>query len=230
MEIKNKNIVSKIKRNTPYFEDLITRSIYHSNAIEGNTLSFAETYAIVFNQNNLKINALPREIYEAINLKYALNYCFNHINDDISATLIKGIAIKINKNINDIDDFRKTQVYIRGAEHIPPSSYEVPRRLSEIIYNYYNSADDLVRRLAQFHIDFEIIHPFTDGNGRTGRVLIIKELLHNELPPIVIPISLRAEYINYIATYDIEGMSKLIEKLIEAEKSRMNKFGLSVYK
>ena len=136
MGIKNKNIVSKIKRNTPYFEDLITRSIYHSNAIEGNTLSFAETYAIVFNQNNLKINALPREIYEAINLKYALNYCFNHINDDISATLIKGIAIKINKNINDIDGFRKTQVYIRGAEHIPPSSYEIPRRLSEIIYNY----------------------------------------------------------------------------------------------
>lgn len=228
MGIKNKNIIAKIKRNTPYFEDLITRSIYHSNAIEGNTLSFAETYAIVFNQNNLKINALPREIYEAINLKYALNYCFNHINDDISANIVKRIAIKINKNINDIDDFRKTQVYIRGAEHIPPSPYEVPRLLSEIIYNYYNSTGSLIRKLAQFHIDFERIHPFTDGNGRTGRVLIIKELLHNNLPPIVIPIELRADYINYIATYDIEGMSKLIKKLIEAEIDRMSKLGLDI--
>lgn len=228
MGIKNKNIIAKIKRNTPYFEDLITRSIYHSNAIEGNTLSFAETYAIVFNQNNLKINALPREIYEAINLKYALNYCFNHINDDISANIVKRIAIKINKNINDIDDFRKTQVYIRGAEHIPPSPYEVPRLLSEIIYNYYNSTDELIKKLAQFHIDFERIHPFTDGNGRTGRVLIIKELLHNNLPPIVIPIELRADYINYIATYDIEGMSKLIKKLIEAEIDRMSKLGLDI--
>ena len=182
----------------------------------------------MFNQNNLKINALPREIYEAINLKYALNYCFNHVNDDISANIVKVIAIKINKNINNIDDFRKTQVYIRGAEHIPPSPYEVTRLLSEIIYNYHNSTGSLIRKLAQFHIDFERIHPFTDGNGRTGRVLIIKELLHNNLPPIVIPIELRADYINYIATYDIEGMSKLIKKLIEAEIDRMDKFNLKV--
>lgn len=117
----------------------------------------------------------------------------------------------------------KLKYTLGGAEHIPPSPYEVPRLLSEVIYNYYSSTDNLSRKLAQFHIDFERIHPFTDGNGRTGRVIIIKELLHNNLPPIVIPIELRAEYINYIANYNIEGMSKLIEKLIEIETSRMKK-------
>lgn len=58
----------------PYFEDWITRSVYHSNAIEGNTLSYAETYAILWNDNRFQIKATARELYEATNLKYALNY------------------------------------------------------------------------------------------------------------------------------------------------------------
>ena len=55
-----------------YFEDYVTRSTYHSNAIEGSTLSFAETYAILWNDNTLKVTATARELYEAINHKYAL--------------------------------------------------------------------------------------------------------------------------------------------------------------
>ena len=71
MSIKSKTLCDKIRRNKPYFEDFITRSIYNSNAIEGNTLSYYDTYAIVFNDNSI-IHAKPREIYEAINLKYAM--------------------------------------------------------------------------------------------------------------------------------------------------------------
>lgn len=77
MSIKNKDIFAKIKRNNPYFEDFITRSIYNSNAIEGNAMSYAETYSIVFNDNSIKIKSTAREIYEAINLKYAFNYILN---------------------------------------------------------------------------------------------------------------------------------------------------------
>ena len=67
MGIRDKNIYNKIKRNNPYFEDFITRSVYHSNAIEGNTLSYAETYAIIFNDNSMKVRAKPRELYEVRN-------------------------------------------------------------------------------------------------------------------------------------------------------------------
>ena len=58
---KDKNILDKIKRNNPYFEDFITVSEYHSNAIEGNTLSYAETYSIIFNDNSMTIHKTPRK-------------------------------------------------------------------------------------------------------------------------------------------------------------------------
>lgn len=63
-----------IKNNQNYFEDFITKSTYHSNSIKGSTLSYAEAYAIIFNNNSFKVNAQPREIYEAINHKYALSF------------------------------------------------------------------------------------------------------------------------------------------------------------
>ena len=68
------NYLDFIKTNHNYFEDFITRNTYHTNSIEGSTLSYAETYAIIFNDNSFKINAQPREIFEAINHKYALIY------------------------------------------------------------------------------------------------------------------------------------------------------------
>ena len=67
-----------IFENRDYFEDYITRSTYHSNGIEGNTLSYAETYAILWNDNSFTVNTQPRELYEAINHKYALNYVLNN--------------------------------------------------------------------------------------------------------------------------------------------------------
>ena len=63
-----------MRSNQNYFEDFITRNTYHTNSIEGSTLSYAETYAIIFNDNSFQVKAQPREIYEAINHKYALNY------------------------------------------------------------------------------------------------------------------------------------------------------------
>ena len=73
-------ILEFILNNKNYLEDLITRSTYHSNAIEGSTLTYAETYAILYNDNSFKIEGKePREIYEAINHKKALELVFNNI-------------------------------------------------------------------------------------------------------------------------------------------------------
>ena len=122
MSIKNKTLVNSIRRNDKYFEDFITRSVYHSNAIEGNTLSYYETYQIIFNcsSDDTLQNVKPRELYEAINLKYAMDYIFRHLYEDMTIECIQHIGKIINKNINDIDGFRTTSVFIAGAEHMPP--------------------------------------------------------------------------------------------------------------
>ena len=229
MSIKSKNICDKIRRNNPYFEDFITRSIYHSNAIEGNTLSFAETYAIIFNNNSLKINSTAREIYEAINLKYAFSFILKNLDTNISIKFIEQLAIMINKNINEIDGVRKTPVYIRGAEYIPPNACDVPRLLSELIYKQGKLKDeDIFEYIARFHIQFERIHPFTDGNGRTGRLLLTKELLSRGYAPIVIPLDYRTQYMNLLASQNITGLAQMFNTLNKLELERMEYFGLKI--
>lgn len=229
MSIKTKNIFDKIRRNNPYFEDFITRSIYNSNAIEGNTLSYAETYAIIFNSNDIKINSTPREIYEAINLKYAFSYVLSNLDKDLSLALVKDLGVFVNKNIGDIDGFRTTQVYIRGAVHIPPHPSQVSRLLSELIYkDGKQKYEDIFNYVARFHIIFERIHPFTDGNGRVGRLLISRELLKRGYAPVVIPLEYRASYMNYLANQDIIGLSNMLRMLNKFEEERMDSFGIKL--
>lgn len=228
MGIKTKTTFEKIKRNDPYFEDFITRSVYHSNAIEGNTLSFAETYAIIFNDNTMRVNALPREMYEAINLKYALNYVLQTLDKELTLKYIEHLAILINKNIEEIGGLRTTQVFIRGAEHIPPDAANVPRLLQELLYVYRQDKDDVYHKLARFHLTFERIHPFTDGNGRTGRLLLTKELLNVGLPPLIIPLESRGEYMEALAKQNVEHLASMLKRLTENEGKRMKTFGISL--
>ena len=179
------NYLDFIKTNHNYFEDFITRNTYHTNSIEGSTLSYAETYAIIFNDNSFKINAQPQEIFEAINHKYALNYMLNSmiLNKDLKSSDIIKLNELINKNIKDTLGYRRVNVMIRGAQEIPPKSSEVPIKMMYFIDNYNHfliqSKEDIFKKIAYFHIEFEHIHPYEDGNGRTGRLLINYELLKN---------------------------------------------------
>ena len=224
------NYLDFIKTNHNYFEDFITRNTYHTNSIEGSTLSYAETYAIIFNDNSFKINAQPREIFEAINHKYALIYMLNSmiLNKDLKSSDIIKLNELINKNIKDTLGYRRVNVMIRGAQEIPPKSSEVPIKMMYFIDNYNHfpiqSKEDIFKKIAYFHIEFEHIHPYEDGNGRTGRLLINYELLKNNLPPIVIPIDKRDAYFQCIANYDEESLVYMIKELMQYELERIQEF------
>lgn len=227
MAIKNKSIVNIIKRNNPYFEDYITRSVYHSNAIEGNTLSYYETYQIIFNcaSDESISNVKPRDLYEAINLKYAMDFILQNLKEPITPDFIIKIGTFINKNINEIDSFRKGPVAIMGAEHLPPNAADIPRLINELLYTSFNGTDFLLD-LAEFHIRYERIHPFSDGNGRSGRVLLNKLALANDYPPFVIVKDVRSEYMNILADCNAEALKKLITTMMLNEMERMHTFGI----
>ena len=210
-----------------YFEDFVTRATYHSNAIEGSTLSYAETYAILWNDNSLKIRATARELYEAINLKYALNVSMDDREPELRESLIKRIASQINRNINELDSYRRVQVFIRGAEHVPPAAARVPQAMMELVYSYnqaIRSGEDPLRREAEFHIRFERIHPFEDGNGRTGRVLLQRGCMLSGLEPPVITVDCRADYMSLIASQDVDGLRGLFSELCASERDRIEIF------
>ncbi|MGM9879631.1 MAG: Fic family protein [Bacilli bacterium] len=216
----------KALKKQEYFENFITRSIKNSNAIEGNTLSYAQIYSIVFNDESLPLqNVNPRELYETINLKYALNCSLENINK-FDKELIISIGNLINKNIKDTSGFRKIQNYIRGADFVPVKPEYVSNRIDEIIYEYNNSNLEKIEKIAKFHIDFEHIHPFEDGNGRTGRVLLNHQLIMNEELPVVIPEEKRIEYFNFLANYDIYGLSSMIKELQVKEREKINDYNV----
>ena len=221
-------VLEFILNNKDYIEDLVTRSTYHSNAIEGSTLTYAETYAILYNDNSFKIEGKePREIYEAINHKEALNIVFENLQEkrEFDERFIKKLNETINKNIKETSGFRKVQVFIQGSDHIPPEPEKVPNLMNYYIYNYNNDVEDIFLKIAKYHIEFEKIHPFEDGNGRTGRLLLNYELLKNDLPPVVISKDERVKYFEFIRKNDSSGLAEWFKELSNAEEQRMQKFG-----
>lgn len=220
------NIAEFIRNTQDYFEDFITRATHHSNGLEGNTLSMAETYALIFAQNGVRVSAEPREIYEAINHKYAIDYILNQMEGQLTEQHIIAIAKLVNRNINDIDGYRTSQVFLRGAEHIPPPAKLVKQQMMYFVHNYNHTVyEDVFHKLASTHIEFERIHPFSDGNGRTGRLLLQYECMRCGLAPPIISKDDKMNYINCIADMDVEKLADMLRQLSDQEAERMERFG-----
>lgn len=222
-------IIDFIISNNNYLEDFITRSTYHSNAIEGSTLTYAETYAILFNDNSFKITGRePREIYEAINHKKAMNVLFEKLKSDdleLSEGFIKKINETINQDIKDTKGYRKVSVMIKGSDDISPKPEQLNNLMMYFVYNYnHNEIKDIFEKIAGFHIEFEHIHPFEAGNGRAGRLLINFELLKNNIPPIVIPKEERIKYFELLRNKDITAFASWLKELSNKEKERIELF------
>lgn len=220
------NILEFILNNNNYLEDFITRSTYHSNAIEGSTLTYAETYAILYNDNSFKITGKePREIYEAMNHKKALELVFRNLegNMEFDERFIKDLNKTINENIKETDGYRKINVLIRGSDHIPPEPEKIPNLMNYFVYNYNNDTQEIFEKIAKYHIEFEKIHPFEDGNGRTGRLLINYELLKNNLAPVVIEKEDRVQYFEYLRNDDNINLAKWLKTLSDKEMERIKK-------
>lgn len=172
-------------------EEFLLEWTYNSNAIEGNTLSLRET-ELVMNRGLTIGGKSLREHFEVINHAEAIKYLESFIEKKtaLSDDFIRGLHRRILHNIDELEAgmYRRHNVRIMGANHLPPGAIKVPRLLGGLVDWYTQNAGRIwVPDLAtEFHHRFAHIHPFMDGNGRTARLLMNFILMQDGYPPAVI--------------------------------------------
>ena len=212
-----------------YMEDILVRMAHHSTAIEGNTLTQAETISILIH-NFIPRDMSEREYYEVKNYRKAFNTLLE-ADRKTTTELIKKYNKYIMENLHDLNGkFKTTQNLILGAEFEPTKPYLVPFEIEDwcnnLSYRLENAKtnEEKVEIIMDQHIKFEKTHPFNDGNGRTGRLLIIHSCLKEGLEPIIIPKEEKGKYINLLASENLKELTKWALQLQEKERDRIEKF------
>lgn len=210
-------------------EEFAIETTYNSNAIEGNTLTLRETAMIL--QEGITIAQKPlKDHLDIIGYKDAFNYIMDAAAQNIPLT---EHTIKIIHSLvlmNDAENrgvYRNVPVRILGAVHTPPQPYRVAPSMEGLIADYgkWLTEQPVIEAIARLHLEFESIHPFIDGNGRTGRLILNLELVKHGFLPVDIKFTDRARYYECFDRYhthdhDPEDMVRLIATYEKSELER----------
>lgn len=195
-------------------EEFTVEYTYNSNAIEGNTLTLRETDMVL---RGLTIDQKPlKDHMEAVGHKEAFDFVRELVQNNvpISERVIQQIHyLVLADKKDDRGVYRRVPVRIIGAQHEPVQPYLIQPRMEQLMLSYAESSEHIVTKLARFHIEFEGIHPFIDGNGRTGRLLVNLELMKAGYPPIDIKFTDRMVYYKAFDEYHVNGNLSAMEKL-----------------
>ena len=221
-----------MKYTQDYLNDILIRMAYHSSAIEGNTITLSEV-SNMFLERSLPKYKTIREFYEIENHKQAFEFLFDNINNN--AELNIDLLLNMHKYLVDrlqhnAGNFKSSQNAIVGTEFQTTSPTETPYLIRQWIDNTnyrLNNTDkdnEILSVLADTHIQFERIHPFSDGNGRCGRLLLLYLGIKYLNSPLIISKENRAEYMEYLGEQNIEGLASLLNNSLEFEKERISQF------
>ncbi len=195
-------------------EEFAVEYTYNSNAIEGNTLTLRETDLVL---KGLTIDKKPlKDHLEVIGHKEAFDFVRELVEKeaDLNENVIKQIHyLVLSDKIQDRGVYRRVPVKIMGATNEPVQPYLIEPKMNELMHNYKKNTEHIVSKLARFHIEFESIHPFIDGNGRTGRLLVNLELMKAGYPPIDIKFKDRLTYYKAFDDYHEKHSTKTMENL-----------------
>lgn len=192
-------------------------NVYNSNAIENSTLTLNETEKILL-EMELSREVSVREVFEAKNLARVIAYKRDKARaEPLSEELL---LLMHRMLLGGIDDaiagrFRQAGEYVRVGAHIAPAPQHVARMMEAIIVNYAADMDGyFLDKIAKFHLDFETIHPFCDGNGRMGRVCINFQLLALGFPRVIIRNKTKQTYYQALRDYNTRQRTRPMEKIL----------------
>lgn len=195
----------------------IPEHVYNSNAIENSTLTLDETEKIL-QQIHLDRYITDRESFEAKNLAKVVKFIESKSKErELDFDMILLLHKMLLSNINDdvAGRFRKENEWVKVGSYIAPDPKSINTLLKNMLIEYNASVDKhIIKRIALFHLTFEHIHPFVDGNGRIGRVLINYLLIREGYVPINIKFTDRAAYYDAFSEFDKAGKTSIMERIV----------------
>lgn len=195
----------------------VAEAVYNSNAIENSTLTLQETEKILLEMEVVR-EVSVREVFEAKNLARVVAYIRNKSQEsEVNKEIILFLHQMLIGGIKDeiAGRFRKIGEYVRVGTHIAPAPEHVEKMIDALLSEYVADLKSFfVDKIAKFHLEFETIHPFCDGNGRIGRVLINYQLQRLGFPGIIIRDKEKKDYYSTFAEYRDKKTAKKMEKIL----------------
>ncbi|MBL0332547.1 MAG: Fic family protein [Chlorobi bacterium] len=226
IEALHQQYINLATGNEPLLKEIalaeIPEMVYNSNAIENSTLSLEDTEKILAGSSlERKVNV--REVYEAKNLAKLTETLLEKNKSKFNIKLILGLHKTLLTHIDDkiAGRFRSGKEWVRVGNHLGANPQFVVTIIQELVDNYnQNKTSYFLDAIAHFHAEFETIHPFVDGNGRMGRLLINLQLMNAGYPPIIIQNkSKNTEYYplfpQYQSTMKFGGFTELFVLLLQ---------------
>lgn len=195
----------------------IPEAVYNSNAIENSTLTLKETEKILLDME-VSRDVSVREVFEAKNLARVVGYIRTKSQEsEIDKEMILLFHQMLIGGINDqiAGRFRVKGEYVRVDTHIAPAPEHVERMIDATLLEYTSDLNSyFLDKIGKFHLDFETIHPFNDGNGRIGRVLINYQLQRLGFSSVIVRDREKKDYYKAFGDYRDNKSTKTMEKIL----------------
>ena len=204
----------------PVFMNLGSLNTWSTNAIEGNTLSLEEVEALIA-EDQTPARRPFKDVLETVQHKEAFDGLLRRMDSPITSITALELHEEVFKGVlRDAGQWRRGSVRILGSPHTPPRAEKVIRYMQDWERDYSErdmEGEDIFQLAAWMHLRFEEIHPFSDGNGRVGRLLLNLHLLRHSWPPVHVLPDDRNRYIDaLIAGHkgDVGPLDDLIKELM----------------
>lgn len=207
-------------------DEFLVEFTYNSNAIEGNTLTLQETANVL---EGVTIDRKPlKDHLETVGHRDAFLYVVYLVRDKvpISERIIREIhSLVLMNRPEDKGVYRRIPVKIMSALHEPPQPYLVPVQMERLVSDLSRGNRHTIETAALFHLNFEGIHPFIDGNGRTGRLILNLMLMQAGYPPIDVKFADRRKYYAcFDSYYQDNDASQMVNMVGEYVKERLSQY------
>jgi len=210
--------IKALKTDKKLMDRFFLEMTYNSNAIEGSRMTEKETLA-AFEGRRVKGKELF-EVLEAVNHRNALQFLMESVrpNFKISEKYILRLHEIVMYNFSNKlpGKYRTGFVNLTNTEVALPPAQEVPLRMGKLIRNINRYGKDPIGKIARDHYEFEAIHPFFDGNGRVGRLVMITQLLSKGFPPAIMQVEDRYKYYMALGKADSGDLRNIVQMVCDS--------------